>query len=119
MRLTDISSKQGQSTHMPLPEPRMAGNAEPEAQASGKDPLMLLLLSARMASFGSALLWPHAGGSVPLIWLPVSVSSLHRQKVHQHRDHHTRRALSKASGRPQCILEPTQRSNEALHHLGR
>lgn len=40
---------------MPLPEPRMAGNAVPEAHASGKVPLTLLLLSAKMASLGNAL----------------------------------------------------------------
>ena len=56
-----------QAAHIPLPEPRMLGNAEPEAQASGNEPLILLLLSARMASLGSALFWPHDGGSVPLI----------------------------------------------------
>ena len=63
---------------MPLPEPRMLGNAAPEAQASGKVPLTLLLLSARMASLGRALFWPQLGGSVPLIWFPAKVSSLHR-----------------------------------------
>ena len=52
---------------MPLPEPRMLGNAVPEAQASGKVPLTLLLLSARMASLGRALFWPQLGGRVPFI----------------------------------------------------
>ena len=63
---------------MPLPEPRMLGNAVPEAHASGNVPLTLLLLSARMASLGRALFWPQLGGSVPLIWLPANVSSLRR-----------------------------------------
>ena len=67
----------GQAAHMPLPEPRMLGKAAPEAHASGKVPLTLLLLSARMASLGRAPFWPQAGGSVPLIWLPAIVSSLH------------------------------------------
>ena len=66
----------GWPTHSPLPELRMLGKAEPEAQASGKVPLILLLSSAAIASFGSAPFWPHAVGSVPLIWLPASVSSL-------------------------------------------
>lgn len=56
-----------QAAHIPLPEPRMLENAEPDAQASGNEPLILLLLSARMASLGSALFWPHVSGSVPLI----------------------------------------------------
>ena len=54
----------------------MLGKAVPEAQASGKVALILLLSSAAIASFGSAPFWPHAVGSVPLIWLPASVSSL-------------------------------------------
>ena len=56
----------------------MLGKAAPDAQVSGKLPLMVLLFSARMVSLGKALFWPHAGGSVPVIWFPVSVSSLRK-----------------------------------------
>ena len=45
----------GGLTHMPLPDPRMLGNAVPDAQVSGNAPLMLLLLSAMMPSLGNAL----------------------------------------------------------------
>ena len=65
-------------THMPAPEPRMLGKAAPDAQVAGKLPLMVLLFSARIVSLGKALFWPHAGGSVPVIWFPVSVSSLRK-----------------------------------------
>ena len=43
------------AAHIPLPDPRMLGNAVPDAQASGKAPLTLLLLSAMMPSLGNAL----------------------------------------------------------------
>ena len=54
----------------------MLRNAALDAQVSGKLPLILLLFSARIVSLGKALFSPHAGGNVPLIWFPVSVSSL-------------------------------------------
>ena len=57
----------------------MLGKAAPDAQVSGKLPLMVLLFSARMVSLGKALFWPQAGGRVPVIWFPVSVSSLRKE----------------------------------------
>ena len=79
LQAVTFGSMSAARTHMPAPEPRMLGKAEPDAQVSGKLLLMVLLFSARMVSLGKALFWPHAGGRVPVIWFPVSVSSLRKE----------------------------------------